>query len=160
MTKKTTVQLTNGDGRQLKMVSVLSGIPQCTIISTFIEDLFRAYKAHLFESIETGTPMDYKYSIEAKLREVDLALVQFKVPMDLPFEESDKTRDFMLTQELNRLDFRREQRKAEFKKAFETLFPCPEADKAQKIEHFKKTIKLKQSVKKADGTVLPDCEVA
>jgi hypothetical protein len=160
MTKKTTVQLTDGDARQLKMVSVLSGVPQTQIISSFIEDLFRGYKAHLFKAIETGTPIDFNYSIDAKLREVDLALIQFKVPMDMPFEESDKTRDLMLTQELNRLDFRREQRKAEFKKAFETLFPCPEAEKTQKIEHFSQTIKLKQALKKADGTVLPTCEVA
>lgn len=142
--KLTTVQLTTNDARQLKMVSVLSGVPQTQIISEFIEEIFRKFRPLTFKSVATGERISFDFQVTAK-PEVDLVLAQFPCAMDAPREETDPKMMEMLEAGFNRLDRAKEERKKVFAKALNDLFPISEADKqAQEVISEQITLKVKQ----------------
>jgi hypothetical protein len=111
------------------------------------------------KSVETGDFLDYQYDINVKAVS-DMVLTSFPCAMDEDRSITDAKTMEQLEAGFARLDRQKTENKRIFKECLDQNFPVSEADKAQKIEHFNQTIKLKQALKKADGSVLPDCEVA
>jgi hypothetical protein len=150
--KISSVQLTENNARELRTISVFSGIPQSQIISEFIEDLFRKFRPFIFKAIKTGNYINYDVNLKAELNEVDMVTGQFPVPFDTTIEEDaeikSKTFD-EIEKQFSRLDRQKEENKKIFRKCLDSNFPQdPEETKPKepKIEEIHEKIRFECEV--------------